>query len=135
MGPIDEIYAWKWDGVSIDGIKEFSAKRKLSLLDFVETYFLEGWQETVPSDFQGLIKGAIEPGTGRGQYGRKGYQQLMQILAIDEQGDALVQSGAICIDTGAEGYSIIETTKDGAMEMAEQFRAAVALATSPSTSM
>ncbi|MDU4254404.1 hypothetical protein [Pseudomonas sp.] len=128
MGPEDEIYEWLWDGKSIDGIKEFASERKLSLIDLVESYFPGGWQETVPNDLQGLIKGAVDERRSQGQYGAKGYQHLMQILAIDAQGEALVQAGVICIDTGAEGYELVETTKDGAIEMVEQYRAALALA-------
>lgn len=125
MGPENEIYEWVWDGSSINGIKQFASKRKLRVIDLVETYFLGGWQETVPSDLRGLIKGAIEHRSSPGQYGAKGFQHLMQTLAVDAQGDALVQAGVICIETGAEGYEIVETTLDGAMEMARQYRAAV----------
>lgn len=124
MGPDDEIYEWLWDGRSIDGIKEFATTRNLSLIELVETYFPEGWRESFPDDFHGFINGAVECGTASEQYGKKGYRHLMQILAIDAQGAALVQVGAICIETGAEGYEIIETTKNGAMEMAEQYMSA-----------
>lgn len=128
MGPKDEIYKWQWDGNSIDDIKAFASERNLSLIELVEDYFPEGWQaETVPSEFHGLIKGGIEPGKPGGQYGAKGYQHLMQILAIDAHGNALVQACAFCIYTGAEGYEIVERTKDDAFSMAEQYQAAFAL--------
>lgn len=135
MGPEDEIYGWLWDGQSIDGINEFATRRNLDLIELVETYFPEGWPASVPGDRQGVIKGSIERGTSSGQYGRKGYQHQMQILAIDAQGVALVQTGAICIDTGAEGYEVIETTLDGALEMADQYMSVAETAKVSSPSM
>ncbi|ALN21877.1 hypothetical protein [Ectopseudomonas mendocina] len=126
MGPEDEIYAWKWDGVSIDSIKDFAAQWKLDTLDMVERYFFGGWEETVPAEYRGFIKGPIDEDPSKGENSLAGHQHVMLILAIDSQGSALVQQGVIDRYTDAEGYSLVETTRDGAIGMADQYREAAA---------
>lgn len=128
MGPEAEFYAWKWDGVSIDSIKAFAADHKMETMHMVEDFFCDGWEETVPAEYRGLIKGAIGEDASQGENSLAGIQHVMQILAIDSQGSALVQQGAINLYTDGEGYSLVETTSDGAIGMANEYRAAAASA-------
>lgn len=53
------IEEWSWDGSSIDGIKRFAAELGIGLQKFVESFFCDGWPETVPEPYRGVVKGGV----------------------------------------------------------------------------
>ncbi|MDU8389557.1 hypothetical protein [Pseudomonas syringae] len=118
-GMHDEIYDWKWDGVSIDAIESFAASYQLSLLDLYEGYFPEGWPDSVPGSYRGLVLGPV---FGRNVCSPEGYKRFMRILAIDHGGNALTLEGATDIYRGADGYNVLKKDSREAMGLADVYR-------------
>lgn len=120
----NEMYEWRWDGVTIEGIKAFAAKHNLSLLDLAEYYFCAGWPDSIPEDYQGLISGAKIDDPSKGENSLAGIKQLLRILAFDKDGKALVMRGVVDLYSDGEGYEVIETTAIEALVLADKYRAA-----------
>ncbi|RMN13969.1 hypothetical protein [Pseudomonas syringae group genomosp. 3] len=116
----EAIVQWHWDGVSIDSIVGFAANHKMELFDFIETYFCEGWPDSVPENYRGWVFGPV--------YGKRignpeGYKKMLHILAIDKDGKALTFQGACDVYLDADGYDVVVTTAQDAIALAKEYRA------------
>ncbi|KZN20731.1 MULTISPECIES: hypothetical protein [Pseudomonas] len=118
----DDIYEWRWDGVSIDSIALLAAQYKLSLLDLVDGFFCTGWPDSIPEGYRGLISGPITNDPSKGENSLAGLKSILRILAFDQDGKALIMKGVVDLYTDGEGYNVIETTAIEAMALADAYR-------------
>lgn len=119
----DPISEWRWDGVTIDGIKAQATQYSLSLTDLVETWFVGGWPHSVPEPYRGFIRGRTDRSNAdRTENSMAGQRYYMLILACDQNQRALVMRGVVDLYTDGEGYSVVETSTAEALAWADSYR-------------
>lgn len=121
--PEDEMYAWQWDGKSIESIKEHAQSHGKSLVGLIEDYHPEGWPATVPPEYRGEVTGPIRPDASKGENGCAGILESVAILACDSMNNVLFLKHYTDIYLGADGLQVIEMHLDAAKVMIDEFRA------------
>lgn len=125
--------AWKWNGGSIADIDARARSFGLSLAKMVEQYpgKVQEFAATVPEEYRGRVQGATSGQLGHGDNSLAKIEYSVEILAVDQQGKALVEKSSVDTYTDAEASNVLVMSHQEALQLVDQYREERRLADDP----
>jgi hypothetical protein len=125
--------AWKWNGASIADIDARARSFGLTLDKLVEHYpsKVQEFAATVPAEYRGRVQGATSGTLGHGENSLAKIDYYVEILAIDQQGRALVEKFSVDTYTDAEASNVLVMSHQEALQLVDQYREEYRLASDP----
>lgn len=125
---------WKWDGQSVQDIKEQGEKLGFLSVNKMVGIFPEKpleWQATVPAEYRGSVHGLSEEPFQKVENSCEQIEYYVEILAFDKQDRALVRKSSVNTYTDGESENVMEMSQHEAMELVDQYREERRLAEDP----
>ena len=98
-----KVQSWQWDGTDVAGIASFAKSTGLSVEALVTDYFPNGWQDTVPPDFQQEVRS--DEHSSSVENSEATLTRYLKVLAVDNSDRALTQTTIVDNYHDAENIS------------------------------